>query len=182
MALTSFVLPVYAQSDKEGTDEIGTLNPPSFSSQNYKERIAQFPERLGIICFEAYMLDKSGDHLEALKFLETCAEHGNVASMIYIASIYENGTKHIPIDYKKSAYWLKRGADTPDKDGSSSLAEYHYGIALSKGCGVEKDLKAAQFYLEKAARNGNIGAADFLKKYILPSNELVAVPVSHTPN
>lgn len=180
IALISLALPTYAQPDKQGTDELGSLNPPSFSPRNYKEKMERFPDRVGIICFDAYMLDKSGAHLEALEFLKTCAEHGNVASMIYIASLYENGS--IPVDYKKSAYWLKRGADTEDEGGYSALASYHYGVALSKGCGVEKDMKKAQFYFEKAARNGNSDAADFLREYTSFSNELGAVPVSHTPN
>jgi len=135
-------------AEEEDANETGVTNPSDFSWRYYKEALNRFPKRTGIICYNAYILDKTGSHTEdTLKFFKACADHGSVASMIYISSLYENGNR-LPVDYVESAKWLKRATNTPDEAGYSDLASYHYGVALYKGQGVEKDLKKACLYFK----------------------------------
>ena len=150
-----------AQFAEEDAGETGVTNPLDFSWRAYKEALNRFPKRTGVICYNAYILDKTGSHTEeTLRFLEACADHGNVASMIYIASLYENGNR-IPINYEVSAKWLKRAAKTYDEAGYSNLAAYHFGVALYNGRGVEKNIKEACRYLRVAMEGGIAEANDF---------------------
>jgi len=153
-----------AQFTEEDADEIGITNPSEFSWPYYKESLKRFPERAGMICFNAYMLDKAGRTEDTLEFFKACADHGSVASMIYLSSMYENGNR-LPIDYVESAKWLKRAANTLDEAGYSDLASYHYGMALYKGQGVEKDLNKACHHFKIASEAGIEEASMFFEKH-----------------
>lgn len=159
-------LPAHADFAIEDADETGVSNPSDFSWRHYQETIKRFPARLGITCYAAYILDKTNSHEDTLMFLNECANRGNVSAMIYLSAFYENGTR-VPIDLEKSSYWLKRGAETNDEAGYSDLAAYHYGLALLKGRGVEKNTLAARAYFQRAADAG-VEAAVLELKAIAP--------------
>ena len=158
-----FTIHSYAGFADESEDIHGVSAPSDFSWRYYQEALNRFPDRLGIICHNAYELDKTGNTEDTIMFLNTCAAKGNIASMIYLASIYERGVNQ-PIDYKKSAYWMKRGADGNDEAGYSNLAAFHYGVMLFEGLRVLKDNESARLYLEKAKQNGLTEASYYLKK------------------
>ena len=143
-----------AQFGIEDSDETGTTNPSDFSWRYYQDIMKRFPSRVSIICYSAYIMDKTNSDVEdILMFLHSCAEKGSVAAMIYLSSMYENGNR-ITINYERSAYWLKRGTETKDEAGFSELAAYHYGMAILEGQGVKKDTKLARQYLQRAADAG----------------------------
>lgn len=157
--LTLYACLAHAQFADEDVSESGVTNPSDFSWRYYEEALNRFPERVGITCYNAYILDKTGSYTEeTLMFLKACADHGNVAVMIYIASLYENDNR-IPLDYKESAKWLKRAAETHDEAGYSNLAAYHYAVALLKGLGVTRNAAEACRYLEQA-KHGEIEEAE----------------------
>lgn len=147
-------LPAFTQFAVEDADETGVTNPSDFSWRYYKDAMDRFPSRVGIICHSAHILDKTGSYTDdTLMFMTACAEKGNVAAMVYLSALYESGNR-MPIDLVKSAYWLKRGSEVRDDGGYSDLAAYHYGVALSQGRGVEKNVVLAREYLQRAADAG----------------------------
>lgn len=146
----------------EHADSEGVTNPSDFSWRYYREAIKRFPERIGIICHAAYLLDKTDADDDVLMFMTECANHGSVAAMIYIASLYENGLNNDPPDYEKSAKWLHRAANTKDEAGYCYLGAYHYGVALAEGKGINRNLQEAKLYLERAAEIGIPEAVAYL--------------------
>jgi TPR repeat protein len=142
-----------AQLAVEEVDGDGILNPSDFSWRYYVEEMNRFPDRLGIICVNGYELDKTGDHVGALAFLKECARRGNAQSMVYLAVMIETGHGS-PVDPREAANWLRRSAET-----GYALGQYHYGVTLLLGRGVERNLTAAHLWLAKAAAQGESDAA-----------------------
>ena len=96
--------------------------------------------------------DKTGDHSSAILILRTVFGAGNdVYSMIWLAQIYETGIG-TEKDLRKSTALMKRGAELNDAAGYSSLARYHYGVALYEGVGTDVNQAAAEQFLRRAAR------------------------------
>ena len=152
-----------AQFAQEDADASGVLNPSDSSYRAYREAIRLFPDRVGTICHAAYLLDKTGSFTnETLEFLETCAENGSVASMVYLAILFERGNR-MPVSYKRAAYWYKRAADANKQPAYARLGAYHYGVALLEGRGVERDIAQARRYLSQAAEKGLPEAAAALR-------------------
>lgn len=146
---------VSAQFANEESDENGVLNPVDYSWRYYKEQLKRFPERAGLVCYNAYLLDKSSiDPQGAIEFLTQCAEVGNVASMIYLSALYDSDAGGIPKDLPRSTMWLERAAKIEDDAGYGSLARYHYGVALFEGRGVPVNQAQGRRYLELAAEEG----------------------------
>ena len=97
-----------------------------------------------------YAAEKTGDHQAAIQIFEDCISRWNdVYSMIWLAQIYETGIG-VTQDYEYATNLLKRGAQLNDEVGYSSLARYHYGVALFEGRGIKADPDAAKIWLEKA--------------------------------
>ncbi len=117
-----------------------------------------------IKCMYGYFAHKTGDHLSAIRIFEDCIRRWNdVYSMIGLAHIYENGVG-IPVDLEKAAALMKRGAEMNDVAGYSSLARYHYGVALYEGRGVSRDIDASRHWLQTAADEGIADALTYLKE------------------
>ena len=57
---------------------------------------------------------------------------------------------------------MKRGANTNDAAGYSSLAKYHYGVALIEGRGVMADRQQGIAWLKKASLEGVTDADEYL--------------------
>ena len=157
----------YAEFAIEDADENGVTNPVDSSWRHYQEMLERFPKRVGFICYNAYLLNKSAIVKDDyLMFLKACADKGSVLSMIFISSHYENGSPS-EVNYEESTRWLKRATQTHDPAGYSELAAFHYGNALAKGQGVSKDLAAAREYLQRAVDAGIEGAAEKLAEISL---------------
>ena len=117
-----------------------------------------------IKCLYGYAAEKTGDHVSAMKIFEDCIERwDDVYSMIWLAQMYESGAG-VPIDEKKAAALIERGANQPDDASYVSLARYHWGVALAEGRGVEADPEAARAWLRRAAADGQPEADEYLQR------------------
>lgn len=143
-----------------------TLAGPTYSLAEQTSDLAytaQVDSNKRIKCLYGYAADKTGDHQTAIIIFEDCIRRWNdVYSMLWLAQIYESGVG-VPRNLKKSTALMKRGAEQDDEAGYSSLARYHYGVALYEGIGTEINRKAAQQYLERATREGIDDACDYLQ-------------------
>ncbi|WP_415897265.1 tetratricopeptide repeat protein [Neptuniibacter sp. QD72_48] len=117
-----------------------------------------------IKCLYGYAADKTGDHQAAIAIFEDCIDRWNdVYSMLWLAQIYEAGVG-VDRDLKKSTELMKLGAEQEDEAGYSSLARFHYGVALFEGIGTNINEQQAKQYLRRAAKEGIREACDYLKK------------------
>jgi uncharacterized protein len=143
LALSS--LPAYAGFLTEDADETGVLNPNDNSWRAYISLLDRFPDRLGLTCDAAYLLDKGGDHEQAIRLFKECSKRGNAPSMVYLSYFYEGG-RGVPVDMVEATRWMKKAAET-----GYGLAEYHYGMALLQGLGVERNDTEGRAWIVKAA-------------------------------
>lgn len=150
--------PAMAQFAQEDVTDTGVVNPTDFSWRAFLDQIHHFPERLGMTCANAYLLDKGGNHDDANMFFTECAERGNVPSMVYLAYLYEESWPGHPVQLEKSAYWLAKAAQS-----DYPLAQFHWGVALMQGRGVPQDRDEGRRYLEMASARGIADARDYLE-------------------
>lgn len=176
--LCAFVAsPSLAQFAEENADEYGVLNPADFSWRHYLEQMDRFPERIGIICYNAYLLDKTGESAAALKFFKECARRGNPPSMIALATLYEtgHGTRR---DLREAARWLRRAAETGYAPG-----QYHYGVALLLGQGVPRDVASGKAWIAKAAAQNDASALRLMRSGFDPALlDSQAIPAASHPD
>lgn len=144
---------LWVEQEEEGG---GVVDGADFSYRYYLDQMRRFPDRLGIICVNAYELDKSGRHDQSFLLFNECAERGNPPAMIYLSLMHELGLG-TPPDLGKAADWLRRAAET-----GYSTAQYHYGKALLSGRGVAADPAQARVWLSRAAAQGDRDAARLL--------------------
>jgi hypothetical protein len=150
--------PAHAQfAVEENSDEIGTLNPVDYSWRHYLEQLRLFPDRIGFTCDAAYLLDKGGNHDDAIMFFTECSKRGNAPSMIYLAYLYEQDLPGHPAQLETAAYWQKKAAET-----GYSLGQFHWGVALLLGRGVEQDIEAGKAWIDKAAQSGQRPAKEVI--------------------
>lgn len=149
--------PAQAQFDQEEATDSGIVNPTDYSWRAFLDQMHQFPDRLGVICSNAYLLDKGGNHADADLFFRECAARGNVPSMVYLAYLYEEEWPGHPVQLDKAAYWLSKAAES-----DYPLAQFHWGVALMLGRGVPMDTQAGQAWIIKAAKQGNQAAQDVI--------------------
>lgn len=117
-----------------------------------------------IKCLYGYAADKTGDHASAIAIFEDCIKRwDSVYSMIWLAQIYEMGVG-VDQNLAYATALMKRGAETDDEAGYSSLAKYHYGVALYEGIGIAQDRVAAIQWLKKSVASGEQAAVDYLEK------------------
>jgi len=135
---------------------------PMVLSANELSYTAYIDSNKRIKCLYGYAADKTGDHQAAIEIFEDCILRWNdVYSMIWLAQIYESGVA-VPKNYTYATSLMKKGALLDDEAGYSSLARYHYGVALYKGQGTKADHKAAKIWLQKAYSEGIEEAAEYL--------------------
>ena len=150
MVLMTF-LPLQSRAqfvDGEIDEYGGTLNPTDFSWHYYQEQMDRFPQRIGTICYNAYLLDKGGLHSDSEKFLIQCAQRGSTSAMIYLAMLYEQGTIREP-QPTLSTQWLAKAANA-----GNPIAQYHYGMALINGVGITEQPQAGIQWIARAAKQG----------------------------
>lgn len=157
LLVAAAVFPCQAQFAQEDADEDGVLNPSDFSWRYYLDQLHRFPARVGIICYNAYILDKTGRYPGALSFFQECARRGNPASMINLAALYEQG-QGTERDLGEAAHWLRRAAEAGYAPG-----QYHYGVALLLGRGVPREPDAGRAWVEKAAAQGDASAVELIR-------------------
>lgn len=162
LAAASFS-PARAELAVEEDYGFGVVNPADFSHRYYIEQMNRFPDRLGIICVNAYELDKSGRHDQSFMLFNQCAERGNPPAMIYLSLMHEMGMG-TPRDPAKATDWLRRAAET-----GYSVGQYHYGVALLHGRGAPTDPTQARIWLERAAAQGDRDAARLLHAAAAPT-------------
>lgn len=126
-----------------------------YSDLSYTEQVNSNKR---IKCLYGYAADKTGDHATAIRIFEDCIRRWeDVYSMIWLAQIYESGVG-AKQDLQKATALMKRGAETQDAAGYSSLARYHYGVALYEGTGTQVDKPLALHYLRIACQE-HVGEA-----------------------
>lgn len=125
---------------------------------------------------ERDMVNKQWDELNALceqedmsvpfrgyqnpKLIMFDAEQGDVESMYYLGMFYENGEDEIEQDYAKAMEWYKKAAKKRDTDSMFAIAKLY-----EEGKGVEKNLKEAQKWMQKAANWGDENAIKWLEEH-----------------
>ena len=123
-------------------------------------------------CMYGYFAGKTGDHDSAKIIYEDCIRRwDDVYSMIGLAHIYENGNG-VPVDFKRATDLMRRGANTRDEAGYSSLARYHYGVALFEGKGVDRNLTESRYWLQLALNEGVSDAARYLEQFPDPDSHV----------
>lgn len=142
-----------AQFAVEEADENGVVNPADFSWRYYVDKMNRAPDQIGIICGNAYLLDKTGDYTATLGFFEECARRGNPPAMIYLSTLHEHG-RGTPRDPARATGWIRRAAET-----GYALAQFHYGVALLRGHGVARDEAEGRAWIGRAATANNPDAA-----------------------
>ncbi|KAA0874418.1 tetratricopeptide repeat protein [Nitrincola tapanii] len=115
-----------------------------------------------IKCLYGYVAGKTGDHATAIQIFEDCiARWDDVYSMIWLAQIYESGVG-VPQDLVYATELMRRGAE--QEGPYTSLARYHYALALFEGKGVEVDQMAGQHWMQQAAAEGFTAARVYLSE------------------
>ena len=144
----------HAQLSVEEVVSGGVLNPTDTSWHYYLDQMKRFPDRLGFICVNGYELDKIGEHVGGLAFLSECSQRGNAPSMVYLAHMLEAGRgSDSGADPEAAARWLRRAAEA-----DYAVAQFHLGVALLLGRGVEADSAEAKYWLRRSAAQGDVDA------------------------
>lgn len=114
-----------------------------------------------VTCAKGYLLEKCGDHENALKIFDKCIAAGYAGAMIWKALLLEDGTG-IAQDSTQAAELLHRAA-LSDDPSYAAIGKMHYATALHLGRGVPKDEAAARQWFQAAAAQGSEEAREFLK-------------------
>lgn len=88
------------------------------------------------------------------------AEEGDPDVMEELAQSYLNGDDEVAQDFKKSAYWWEKLAET-----GNSIGQFNTGLHYAKGCGVDRDFKKAAEWMKKAADSGDEDAPALVEEY-----------------
>lgn len=112
-------------------------------------------------CAKGYLLEKCGDHENALKIFDKCIAAGYPGAMIWKALLLEEGAG-IAQDSVQAAELLHRAAQSDDP-AYAAIGKMHYATALHLGRGVAKDEAAARQWFQAAAAQGSEEAREFLK-------------------
>ena len=155
----SFCGPTLAQFYPEQKDEYGgVLNPSNFSQEYYFEQMKRFPDRIGIICYNAYLVEKAGRHEDGFHFYNECAQRGNSAAMFNLSLFYERGAG-VERNLEQARYWLKRAAQA-----GFSPAQFQLGMALKKESANQEQLAEANHWINAAAAQGESNAVAYLNR------------------
>lgn len=143
------------ESRNDSVDDAGVLNPQELSVQYWGARSTQarFDPKM---CVYGVFMDKTGQHEEARRIFEACAEHGNQYAMPWMSFLEENGYDR-PADPVKAAEWDRKLADL-----GSSLGQFNYGLDFLRGHGVAQDFARGKAYVDKAAAGGDSTARELI--------------------
>jgi TolB-like protein len=153
---------LFPQKSTDSTPPVVNTEPAPTSELGY-DALIDSPKRLK--CLYGNVAQIGGDHVTAALIFEDCIERWNdVRSMIALAHILELGVG-VPQDLPRAASLLRRGAYTEDSEGFSSLARYHYGMALMLGMGVDPNSVEGFRWLRRAAAEGVEDARGYLAQH-----------------
>lgn len=99
---------------------------------------------------QAMVAYKRGDYPAAIKSFQELANRGNIASMLALGQIYENG-KGVPASTQQAAYWYGKAAALGNVDAETHLGELNLE--------TYQDFILARAWFEKAVEQGD-GTAD----------------------
>jgi TPR repeat protein len=136
-------------------EDIGELNPNQLSVDYYVGKAGA--EKLDPhLCAYGVFMDKTGQHEEARKIFERCANAGNELAVPWMSFMEENGFERSsnPV---AAAEWDKRLADR-----GSSLGAFNYGLDLLRGHGVARDEKQGRAMIDRAAAGGDVTAKELI--------------------
>lgn len=88
------------------------------------------------------------------------AEDGDPDAMENLAQLYLNGDDEVKQDFKKSAYWWEKLANT-----GNSIGQFNIGLHYAKGCGVKRDFNKAAEWMMLSAENGDEDAPNAAELY-----------------
>jgi uncharacterized protein len=143
-------------ADQAASEQAGELDPQQLSIQYWAAKSTE--ERFDPhMCVYGVFLDKTGQHDEARRIFERCAEHGNLNAMPWMSFLEENGYDR-PSDPAKAAEWDKRLSDA-----GSSLGQFNYGLDLLRGHGAPLDRAAGKALIDKAAAGGDTVARELAR-------------------
>lgn len=160
LAVSLSALPVSALSDQNAAPPSSSIAREVTGNElSYDSMISSHNQ---LKCLYGYAAEKTGDHAAALAIFNDCVDRfDSVYAMIWLAQMYETGVA-VEKNLAKATALMKRGANTDDAAGYSSLAKYHYGVALIEGRGVIADRQQGIAWLKKASLEGVSDADDYL--------------------
>lgn len=123
----------------------------------FEHHIAQQPKPRNQVQFSEH---EQTARKQALTRLQDSALLGNTAAMLRLAMYELLGEGLIAsLDDSKEAGvdWVKQAANDKDIRGQRLLSKMYY-----QGVGVPQDIKSGQYWLEEAAKNGHIEAAELV--------------------
>lgn len=102
------------------------------------------------------------NYAESFRLFSRATELGFLDAQGNLGVLYVNG-QGVGRDEKKAAALFRDGAE---KENASCM--FYYAMCLEGGVGVEKDEAAARRWYAKAAKGGDLRAAEWLKKHNIP--------------
>jgi TPR repeat protein len=102
-----------------------------------------------------------------LKDKIAAAENGDPDVMENLAQMYLNGDGGVDQNFKKSAYWWEKLAET-----GNAIGQFNTGLYYAKGCGVKRDFAKAAEWMKKSAENGDEDATVAAALYDSASDKL----------
>ncbi|MEL6886014.1 MAG: sel1 repeat family protein [Pseudomonadota bacterium] len=135
--------PLMAEEDDPG----GTLNPPEMGINRVLEN-ADRGEVDMMTCASGYYITKKGDHADARRLFQACADAGYTGAMTWMSQLDNNGLGG-DYDPDAAAAWDRQAAELGDPVG-----KFNHGINLMRGHGIARDEAAGRAWIDEAAREG----------------------------
>lgn len=110
---------------------------------------------LGIILLEGATVDVS----RAITYLDKAAELGDIPTMAYIGTVYDDG-RLVKQDYHKANSYFRKGAELDDP-----LSQISLGVNYLYGKGVKHSLPIALDYFGQACDNGEQYGCELYYKF-----------------
>jgi len=128
-------------------DDHGALNPPELGIASVLDKAGR-GETSMMVCASGYHMTKKGDHEDARRLFEACAEDGYTGAMTWMSQLEDNGLGG-PENPEAAAEWDRRAAEAGDPVG-----KFNYGLDLLRGRGVAPDPILGRKMVDEAARDG----------------------------
>jgi TPR repeat protein len=135
--------PAYA-SDQGG----GDLNPPEMNMSRVMRNIDRGEIDM-MTCASGYFFTKKGDHEDARRIFELCANKGGYTAAMNWMGYMDNNGLGDEYNPDAAAAWDKRSAELGDPVG-----QFNYGLDLLRGHGVAQDPEMGRRYVDMAADAG----------------------------
>ncbi|RZJ28275.1 MAG: sel1 repeat family protein, partial [Brevundimonas sp.] len=101
--------------------------------------------------YQQAVIKLDADDATGLDALKQAAELGYAPAQIYIAGLYEQGLKGLPLDMPKARAWTRRAAEA-----GNPRAMMTYGLHLFEGTGGARNVDEGVMWLSRAAEAGMV--------------------------